>query len=96
MSLYPSLEDMKVDQMAKAQVNAIQSAYSSQPPTAYSTLPASPALENPMYPSLGDYMGLELTDAVIAANMPEYSQIALYQRVSILLYINLLDYRPLF
>ncbi|KAI4460845.1 syntenin related [Holotrichia oblita] len=69
MSLYPSLEDMKVDQMAKAQVNAIASAYSSQSqsPPAYSGVPAADiaedALANNMYPSLGDYMGLELSEA---------------------------------
>lgn len=88
MSLYPSLEDMKVDQMTKAQVNAIASAYSSQSPPAYAALPAEGAAEDAlaanMYPSLGDYMGLELSEAVIAANMPEYSQLAVFQRVSIL------------
>ncbi|KAI4460846.1 syntenin related [Holotrichia oblita] len=98
MSLYPSLEDMKVDQMAKAQVNAIASAYSSQSqsPPAYSGVPAADiaedALANNMYPSLGDYMGLELSEAVIAANMPEYSQIAVYQRTEIIspgLYSNM-------
>ncbi|GJQ75721.1 hypothetical protein Trydic_g17793 [Trypoxylus dichotomus] len=47
------------------------------------TLPASDAPTNAMYPSLGDYMGLELSEAIIAANMPEYSQIAVYQRSTI-------------
>lgn len=79
MSLYPSLEDMKVDQMAKAQVNAIQSY---QSPPAYAALPPTNASSSAMYPSLGAYMGLELSEAVIAENMPEYSQVAIYQRVS--------------
>ncbi|KRT80212.1 hypothetical protein AMK59_7751, partial [Oryctes borbonicus] len=92
MSLYPSLEDMKVDQMARAQVSAITSGVPPQTPPAYSSQPASNGPTNTMYPALVDYMGLELSEAVIAANMPEYSQVAVYQRSEIVtpaLYSNM-------
>ncbi|KAJ8722789.1 hypothetical protein PYW07_003969 [Mythimna separata] len=71
MSLYPSLEDMKVDTMARAQMAHQQAA-----PPMYSLPPAAPmpasAPSAHMYPALGDYMGLELSSDVIALNMPEY------------------------
>ncbi|KAL4702511.1 hypothetical protein ACJJTC_001396 [Scirpophaga incertulas] len=64
MSLYPSLEDMKVDTMMRAQMSH------HQPPSTYSSsYPSAPAN---VYPALGNYMGLELTQDVIALNMPEY------------------------
>ena len=70
MSLYPSLEDMKVDTMARAQMAQYQA------PPSYSLPPAAPmpasAPSAHMYPALGDYMGLELSSDVIARNMPEY------------------------
>ncbi|CAL4133726.1 unnamed protein product [Meganyctiphanes norvegica] len=94
MSLYPSLEDMKVDQMGRAQVAManevmasqhaaaaqIQQAQYPSAPSAYPTMaPSAPvpyALTPPqlsqMYPELNDFMGLEFTQDVIAANMPEY------------------------
>lgn len=83
MSLYPSLEDMKLDQMATAQLKIMQSIPSQPPP--YSSQPVSPTAPG-MYPSLGDYMGLELSDSVIEQNMPEYSknQVALYQQQAVL------------
>lgn len=40
-------------------------------PSAPLPYPITPAAQ--MYPALNDYMGLELTPEVIAANMPEYS-----------------------
>lgn len=72
MSLYPSLEDMKVDTMARAQlaqyqVHAAPPAPMYGPPTA---VPSAPGAH--MYPALGNYMGLELSSDVIAQNMPEY------------------------
>lgn len=72
MSLYPSLEDMKVDTMARAQmaqypVHAAPPTPSYGPPTA---APSAPSAH--MYPALGNYMGLELSSDVIARNMPEY------------------------
>jgi len=106
MSIYPSLEDLKVDQLCKAQLH-LESQYHPHP--AYGVTPAQPAVSYPsaplypsidpsplpyptnghasplpypvtpthsvsasVYPSLADYMGLELTPEVIAANMPEY------------------------
>lgn len=94
MSLYPSLEDMKVDQIGRAQAAAYNAISQQQQmlnhhqqnnyPSAYphpgmyesnnSGVPtAPPPLANgEIYPDLVDYMGLELSQEVIAANMPEY------------------------
>lgn len=72
MSLYPSLEDMKVDQLARAQASAL-----SQHATASQI--AQPTTPQVAYPSLGDFMGLELTESVIKENMPEYLQVAVPQ-----------------
>ncbi|KAF2883972.1 hypothetical protein ILUMI_22200 [Ignelater luminosus] len=85
MSIYPSLEDMKFDQLARAQNQYEAQIAALPPPTAphvYPTAPSTsmpmPVVENPaMYPSLTDYMGLELSEAIIAANMPEYTQVAI-------------------
>ncbi|KAF7284823.1 syntenin-1-like [Rhynchophorus ferrugineus] len=87
MSLYPSLEDMKVDQMGRAQIqaNAVFAHAPSINPVSYSTESGPPVVGN-AYPSLGNYMGLELSEAVIKENMPEYShheQIAIYQQNTI-------------
>ncbi|XP_012262891.2 syntenin-1-like [Athalia rosae] len=77
MSLYPSLEDMKVDHMIKAQLQAEQQ-YTPHPtpvqsaPIPNTGTPSAPA-HHILYPSLGDYMGLELSEDVIAQNMPEYA-----------------------
>lgn len=65
MSLYPSLEDMKVDTMVRAQMSHPHQA----PPSLSRPAPSAPAH---VYPALGDYMGLELSSDVIAMNMPEY------------------------
>ncbi|XP_012285620.1 syntenin-1 [Orussus abietinus] len=77
MSLYPSLEDMKVDHMIKAQLQS-EPHYGLQPthnipsaPTAPSAPLASPSA--PLYPFLGEYMGLELSEEAILQNMPEYA-----------------------
>ncbi|XP_070505043.1 syntenin-1-like [Chironomus tepperi] len=77
MSLYPSLEDMKVDQTIRAQLNAFD-AISQQQISNSAGIPSAPPLNShspinsPVYPDLIDYMGLELSQDVIAANMPEY------------------------
>ncbi|XP_046468330.1 syntenin-1 [Neodiprion pinetum] len=78
MSLYPSLEDMKVDRMIKAQLLADQH-YIPHPPQVpqnplpqVASCPSAPE-HHILYPALGDYMGLELSEDVIAANMPEYA-----------------------
>lgn len=88
-AIYPSLEDMKVDQTIRAQKQAYD-AYSqrqnrnslsipSAPPLGASQQP-SPINLSPVntskYPDLVDYMGLELSQEVIAANMPEYLKLS--------------------
>ncbi|KAF5269732.1 hypothetical protein FQA39_LY08655 [Lamprigera yunnana] len=73
MSMYPSLEDMKYDQMSKVQNQALQNVPICSYPAAPSPSPGDCAT---MYPSLNEYMGLELSEAVIIANMPEYNQVA--------------------
>lgn len=80
--LYPTLEDMKVDQLAQAQIQheaaargQIQypqqgaSAYPQQQ-TAYPQQGGSSAL----YPSLNEYMGLQLTPEFVQQNMPVVAQ----------------------
>lgn len=65
MALYPSLEDMNVDLMQRAQetvaINTVTQLQNSN--------------SGMMYPALADFMGLELSPETIAINMPEYSQI---------------------
>lgn len=70
MSLYPSLEDMKVDTMVKAQMAHHQAAPMYSHPPAAPMVASAPSAH--VYPALGDYMGLELSSDVIAMNMPEY------------------------
>lgn len=76
MSLYPSLEDMKVDQMAKAQAQhqqvAQQQAVHAAGPAAAPMAVAAPT--SSLYPSLEEYMGLNLTPEVVAAHMPNVQQ----------------------
>ena len=95
MSLYPSLEDMMVDQMAKvsrassltsdsdisdhvsfpqAQQQSTAPPVPSQPSqmTALPYPPSSSSSSSSAYPGLAEYMGLELTEDIIRANMPEY------------------------
>merc|ERR1719188_1963013 len=90
--MYPSLEDMKVDQMMQAQARVSASApipaslpYQVNPagpspnpiPTpSYPTLtndntPAT-SRQSQAYPGLAEYMGMELSEAIIRENMPEY------------------------
>lgn len=80
MSIYPSLEDMKVDHLAKAQ-NDVLSQNNPPYPLMYNSTMPLPAVANgaSVYPSLGDYMGLELSETVLEQNMPEYSQLLVYQ-----------------
>merc|ERR1711963_231237 len=86
MSIYPSLEDMKVDHMIQEQNQILQSfsppnpaqtmspQNSSLPYPPYPTSPPSNygSPNSPVYPGLAEYMGLELLEDVIRANMPEY------------------------
>lgn len=82
MSIYPSLEDLKVHQMYQAQLR-----YELPQPSApvgtelpsYSYTPMNNVAQETVqsgiykYPSLNDYMGLELSEEVIIQNMPEYA-----------------------
>ena len=70
--LYPTLEDMKVDQMQQAQ-HQYETAATSQPITYPSQgAPASYPQQtgSSLYPSLGEYMGLNLTPEFVEQNMP--------------------------
>jgi len=70
MALYPSLEDMKVDQMMQAQV---QAAAGRGLPYPVAPQPALTGTTGGMdYPGLAEYMGMELSEAIIRENMPEY------------------------
>ncbi|XP_030760382.1 syntenin-1-like [Sitophilus oryzae] len=100
MSLYPSLEDMKVDQLGRAQAEAFSS-YSNPPPYnpgTYNAGAVSVDVGN-AYPSLGNYMGLELSELVIKENMPEYlqhQQISIYQQVFIMLLLIIFTFFDLY
>lgn len=84
MSLYPSLEDMKVDHMVQAQTQAFgqaaaaTAAAASAPPAGgqqqlpYPLHPSAPGMPESMYPGLSTYMGLEFDEQTIRENMPEY------------------------
>lgn len=69
---------MKVDQTFRAQKQAFdviaQQQQHSYPTLAVPSAPpmGSSPLQSPVYPDLVDYMGLELSYDMIAANMPEY------------------------
>lgn len=78
MSLYPSLEDMHVDRLMQSQ-SAMMAQYQSdlsiqQTPTFASILHGTTVQQHnaSVYPALGEFMGLELSQQMIAANMPEY------------------------
>ncbi|XP_076180628.1 syntenin-1 [Ptiloglossa arizonensis] len=73
MSLYPTLEDMKVDHMMKAQLQ-VESQYNYSSMLQEHPVPSAPAYNvTSLYSSLREYMGMELTEDVIVQNMPEYS-----------------------
>lgn len=72
MSLYPSLEDMMVDQMAQAQQSMAAPPPSTSQPSQVAALLPYPSAPTSAYPGLAEYMGLELTEDIIRANMPEY------------------------
>jgi len=75
MSLYPSLEDMKVDHMAQAQTQ-VAATQQQQPAITSSSSPAFMDMQqgSVLYPSLNDFMGLQITSASINQNMPETGQ----------------------
>ena len=68
MSLYPTLEDLKVDHMMKAQDQAMGRSSPSAPSgsSGYPSAPQAITYNASLYPSLGDYMGLDL-QAVVPA-----------------------------
>ncbi|GFO41515.1 syntenin-1 [Plakobranchus ocellatus] len=77
MSLYPTLEDMRVDQLRTAQVNhehvitnntnpPLQYPHpSSNQPPAYSGPQAASVGGGSLYPTLSDYMGLQITPQMV-------------------------------
>ena len=66
---------MSIEIILQAQIQA-ESQYvapisiESTAPSAPTFVPSAPSM---LYPSLGDYMGLELNEETIAQNMPEYA-----------------------
>ncbi|KAH0505939.1 Syntenin-1 [Microtus ochrogaster] len=74
MSLYPSLEDLKVDKVIQA-----QNAYSAGPATlavlvdVSASFPPDGNLYPKLYPELSQYMGLTLNEEEICTNMPMVS-----------------------
>lgn len=78
MALYPSLEDMKLDQLRHAQNKVMNAIASNNVPTTDTMTPNVNQID--LYPALGNYMGLEFSEQIIAENMPEYS-IAIRQTV---------------
>ncbi|XP_040597410.1 syntenin-1 isoform X1 [Mesocricetus auratus] len=74
MSLYPSLEDLKVDKVIQA-----QTAFSSSPATQAGLVDVSAAFPSDgnlypkLYPELSQYMGLTLSEEEICASMPMVS-----------------------
>lgn len=81
--MYPSLEDMKVDHIVQAQESAFGRAPVQGGPAPQAAGPQAQAQANPqlpypvrgsapVYPGLADFMGLELSEETIRANMPEY------------------------
>ncbi|XP_050304439.1 syntenin-1-like [Anthonomus grandis grandis] len=85
MSMYPSLEDMKMDQMSRAQIQLGNDINKPPPynPGTYNAGATSVDIGG-VYPSLGNYMGLELSEEIIKENMPEYSHtVSIYQQLSV-------------
>ncbi|XP_005301219.1 syntenin-1 isoform X2 [Chrysemys picta bellii] len=71
MSLYPSLEDLKVDKVIQA-----QTAFSSNPANsailseASTPIPQDGSLYPRLYPELSEYMGLSLNEEEVQKNLP--------------------------
>jgi len=83
--LYPSLEDMKTAEMISAQVSMQRphGTHEYHPTAPVPTLPrngspymtgVAPSMASApsVYPTLGEFLGLELSEEMIRANMPEY------------------------
>jgi len=94
MSLYPSLEDMKVDKLAKAQYNyEAQFAPAALPAASPSALPPYPlnpgnvpasagSNRSSLYPGLSDFMGLDISPQAIAELSPQYA-VAIAQQTTV-------------
>ncbi|XP_020386790.1 syntenin-1 [Rhincodon typus] len=70
MSLYPSLEDLKVDKVIQAQASYVAS--SGTPailPETVASVPSDGGLYPRLYPELSEYMGLSLNEEEIQMNM---------------------------
>jgi len=81
-SLYPTLEDMKVDQMVKAQqVHTAQvqaTAHAIAYPSSHTAPPAytQGVAHNVLYPTLDEYMGMRITQDMVALVPVAPSQVA--------------------
>jgi len=85
MSLYPSLEDMKVDQLARAQSHHesqfAQAALPAASPLAPPLYPLNPenvppsagSQRNSIYPGLSDFMGLDISPQALAELTSQYA-----------------------
>ncbi|PSN39341.1 Syntenin-1 [Blattella germanica] len=82
MSLYPSLEDMKVDQLATAQYRyeaqhiqpaPLQATAPPPYPLNPQEIPAVGGLSGSLYPTLGDFMGLDISPQALAELAPQYA-----------------------
>jgi len=74
MSLYPTLEDMGADKIVQAQTQAFNEAIATASRGGNAPPPYNSAI---VYPSLGSYLGLDLSPETIRANMPEFADGAL-------------------
>lgn len=72
MSLYPSLEDMTVAKHVEAQ--AYQEQQHHQQAIASGSIAPNTPMSSSLYPSLNDFMGLQLSQESIRQNMPSTGQ----------------------
>lgn len=72
---------MKFDQLSKAQEKAFAAIPEGNNVAQYSApaAPQMPVTASSMYPSLEDFMGMRISEDVIAASVPDYQQIAVRQ-----------------
>jgi len=81
MSLYPSLEDMAVAKHVEAQ--AYQETQQHQQAIASGSIAPDTPMSSSLYPSLNDFMGLQISQATLQQNMPSTSgQVVQYQAPS--------------
>lgn len=69
MSLYPSLEDLKVDKVIQAQASYVANSGTPAILSETATSPPSDGLYPRLYPELSQYMGLNLNEEEIQKNM---------------------------